>query len=46
MIRRVNQLGADNPDLADLAEALRQLLGAPPDLRRGLSLAERKQRRG
>jgi hypothetical protein len=45
MVRRLNDLERD-PDLAELASALKQLLGAPPTLTRGVSAAQRERQRG
>jgi hypothetical protein len=46
LVRRLNDLERD-ADLADLALALKQLLGAPPSLTRGVSAAQRERwRRG
>jgi hypothetical protein len=46
LVRRLNDLERDS-DLADLALALKELLGAPPSLTRGVSAAQRERwRRG
>jgi hypothetical protein len=45
MVRRLNDLERD-PDLAELASALKQLLGAPRTLTRGVSAAQRERQRG